>query len=162
MQTKTGKDAKGPTAEEFVELLSKEVFPEIKRLTSESHKSLFARVGFIWSMDNEKIHDAAWPTIKQQQGLTDAQRMKLPAKSPDMHKVIEHVMGNLKTWFQYALLSPEYRDKRLDTAGYMALMKDIFFTKVTQQSVYSDVMSLADTYHEIELAQGGWAPSWCR
>lgn len=153
LQTRTGKIARAPTAKEFETLFVKEVHPKIKEIVN-ANPLVFGEDGWLLSMDNEKIHGTGWKQIKQELNLDESKRLPLPAKSPDMHKVIEHVMAIIKSEFRKEL--GRLPNERLTAQGYCDLLKNIFDNKITKTGVMRDVESLVDTYKAIVARKGGW------
>lgn len=112
-----------------------------------------------YSFDNASIHN-----MEDLEGLAlDCHdRVELPAKSPDMHKVIEHVFGTLENAMQEAL----HDDPSL-TRGhqYAALLRHLFKTRITPESVQKDIMSLYPLYRMLSRSKsaggvgGDWPPA---
>ena len=147
MQTKKGVAARGPTAEEFLHVM--EYFQEkAKAVTSdpEFKQSFNQRANLKFSYDNPPIHrNLPLPCID---------RVPLPPRSPDMHKVIEHIFGILTGKMNESLA----RDAQLKgVVKYKAELERLFFS-ISPKSVNKDVLSLPSTYKEIVAAQGDWPP----
>lgn len=82
-------------------------------------------------------------------------RVPLPPRSPDMHKVIEHIFGHLTTQMNASLAKD---DQLKGVAKYKAELERLFHAYPTK-SVKKDVLSLPKTYAEIVKVQGDWPPS---
>lgn len=112
-----------------------------------------------YSFDNATIHK-----MEELEGLALDwnDRVELPAKSPDMHKVIEHVFGTLETAMQEAL----HDDPSLSRGHqYAALLRDLFKNLITPDSVQKDIMSLYPLYRMLSRSKnaggvgGDWPPA---
>ena len=122
---------------------------------AERHPHVFtkgARVKF--SFDNPPIHNTC-PLAEA--NIEPRDRVRLPPRSPDMHKAIEHVFGTLTTAMNHALA----KDPDLKTVPqYKAKLEELFQEKITPASVRKDVESLPATYEYIlHKADGGWPPA---
>lgn len=172
--------AKGPTSEEFVDVL-KQMKPGIDKAVRE-HPAAFLQThhhnpdGPLLSYDNDAIHRIC----PSKAGFKADSRIPLPANSPDMHKVIEHVVANMKRWadsqwakqvgvaygaaengmhYHKAPVKKKGRSaapKRREPLAYQQVVRDIFFQNVVADSVRRDVSSLHATYNEIVRLNGGW------
>lgn len=153
MQTLKRQAAKGPTGQEF-----KDVMRRFKK-TAEEINEEHGLGEPVYSFDNAPIHDM---TLLESIGIDGSDRAPLPARSPDMHKVIEHVFGTLEGAMQQEL----HDDPGLCTAKqYKAVLQRLFKSKITAESVRKDIKSLAGTYNVIRKSrdeggvEGGWPPS---
>lgn len=112
-----------------------------------------------YSFDNAAIHDMGQ---LEDLAITWEDRVELPPRSPDMHKVIEHVFGTLEIAMQEAL----HDDPGL-TRGhqYAALLRDLFKSRITPQSVQKDIKSLYPLYRLLHRSKkyggvgGDWPPA---
>ena len=153
MQTKAGNKARGPTSQEFLHVM-RDFRAEALKVAAK-HPNVFtkgARVKF--SFDNPPIHNTA-PLAEVQ--IQKEDRVRLPARSPDMHKTIEHVFGTLTRAMNASLA----RDPGLNTLPkYKAELERLFKTVITPESVRKDVASLPATYACIlNDVDGGWPPA---
>jgi ureidoglycolate hydrolase len=80
--------------------------------------------------------------------------LKLPAYSPDIHKVIEHVHGTVYNGFMEQLMMMEV--KPATCQAFIDMVGHAFTKHVSVESVQKDIASLKDTLTQIVLAQGGW------
>ena len=107
------------------------------------------RPGEEWliSYDNAGAHNAA---AKDVPGLN---KLPLPAKSPDMHKVVEHVHGWLTQKMQLWLL--QRGATKVTPPDAWAELERLFKSYPTE-SVAKDVASLPETYQAIIDAGGAY------
>ena len=111
----------------------------------------------IYSFDNAPIHDME---LLEELGIDNSNRARLPARSPDMHKTIEHVFGTLEGAMQTILHEDPECNK---VALYKdALEKAFFEGSVTKESVQADIRSLRETYSAIAAPEheGGCSGGW--
>lgn len=156
MQTLKRQAAKGPTGREFLDVM---------RVFKRGAEAINLQAKLdepIYSFDNAPIHDMA---LLETIGIEGTDRAPLPARSPDMHKVIEHVFGTLEGAMQKAL----HADPSLCTAKqYKTLLLKLFKSNITATSVRKDIKSLKSTYDVIRKSrdeggvEGGWPPSQYR
>lgn len=110
----------------------------------------------VFSFDNATIHDME---VLEEVGITWENRVPLPPRSPDMHKVIEHVFGTLEGAMQEAL----HEDHSL-TRGreYAALLRTLFKQRITALSIQKDIRSLYPLYDMLHKskAEGGVEGDW--
>jgi hypothetical protein len=154
LQTKRQKVAHGMTSDEFedcmwdlrqfMDQLSDEV--ELKR-----HEH------WLLSIDSDAAHTGAdldgrgiWPKDH---------RLYLPPLSPDMHKVVEHVHGNLTRqhthWRRSLFPNKPTPQQCIDK------MEELFY-KYPVDAIQKDVDSLLKTYDAIEHAAGMYPPKAAR
>lgn len=102
----------------------------------------------LYSRDHPSVHEHI---NFERVGIKKEQRVALGVKAPDMHKVIEHVFGQIKPKLHAALYRHKYR-----VTGELAqsIAKDLFMTQVTAASVSADVQTLPDTYRCIATSVG--------
>lgn len=75
--------------------------------------------------------------------------------SPDVHKVVEHVIGLLKRLLNKALRE----DATLCTMKqYKKKAEQIFNHIIKTSGIQKDIASLPSTYEAVLAAGGGWAP----
>ncbi len=105
----------------------------------------------LYSWDNDRIHVGAdLATV----GIADDMRLELPECSSDMHKVIEHVHGNIQREFDEWLWGYTTGKPTVDECKDKVL--EIFDHVVSSDSVKRDVYSLHRTYRAIINANGGY------
>lgn len=123
--------------------------PEWKELTG-------GRGGPRYSFDGASAH---WSVeILERLGIVGDVRFPLPAKSPDMHKVIEHVFGRLKPQFRDWLY---HHPAKREVAAYMAEVERLFWkvpAVAGKDVIDGDVQSLHGTYEKVIAAKGGEIP----
>lgn len=102
-----------------------------------------------FSYDNAKPHN------KAQQALPPGSRLDLPALSPDMHKVVEHVhprmAAEMLRWLRQ-------RGGKAEVAECEQELRAVFARVATADAVDRDVASLPGTYQAI-IAAGGEFPA---
>lgn len=112
-----------------------------------------ARAKVIFSADNATVHGDA--TTHRQLGIDATEWMQCPARSPDFHKVIEHLFARMKEAFSKWFHShPAPREM----SEYMAKVQELFVQCAKPETIREDVDSMFDTYWEIIKAKGGWPP----
>lgn len=121
----------------------------VRKLRETSFRSL--KRGEMWqiSYDNAAVHSEAEEVVE---GLN---RLPHPRKSPDMHKVVEHMHAWLTQKMQAWLLKEGERGVNAETAKKQ--LQDFFYSYATA-SIMKDVNSLPGTYKAI-LAAGGRYPT---
>jgi len=150
--TKKGRPAKGCTAREFCDVMRSIHEAASTRVTpllvgSEQQQ-------LVWSFDNDRVHQAALPQLREEGLLTNTNIAPLPPFSPDMHKVVEHCIARLTGMVAAALADTE--DVHQDVAYWMGRLEAMFFGGVTADSIARDVGSLAETYMAILEVEGGY------
>ena len=153
MQTLKRQAAKGPTSREFLDVMR-----GFQRRAEDINRS-HGLGDPIFSFDNAPIHDMS---LLGELGISGLDRAPLPARSPDVHKVIEHVFGTLEGAMQKEL----HNDPQLCSAQeYKAVLVRLFKSVITPESVRKDIRSLRETYDVIRKCadeggmEGGWPPS---
>ena len=153
MQTKKQQAAKGPTGGEFLDIM------KVFKKHAEKINIEYGLEDPVYSFDNAPIHDMS---LLETIGIQGTDRAPLPARSPDMHKVIEHVFGTLEGAMQREL----HADPGLCTAEqYKKVLVRLFNENITAESVRKDISSLKGTYDMIRKCrdaggvEGGWPPS---
>jgi hypothetical protein len=116
--------------------------------------------GPLYSFDGASAH---WSVeALEELGVTVDLLLPLPAKSPDMHKVIEHVFGRMK---------PKLRDwlyhhpAKRTLEEYMAQVVRLFWENAEvagQETIDGDVASLHATYEKVVECRGGEIPKQYR
>lgn len=154
-----GAVAKGPTCEEFEDVMG--VVNKRALEVAVKHPAIFGTESNprapLFSFDNPPIHQKA---VLARAGIKPEQRVPLPPRSPDMHKVIEHCFGILSRAMNTSLLC----NSHIKSIGqYRAEIERLFYSCITPESVQADVKSLSATYDCIAgSAQGGWPPAKLR
>lgn len=140
---KEGTAAKQETADEFEVHFAKIVAAVNAALPN--YPEWGVRGGPLYSMDNAKFHTSAHLPI------TAAQRLKIPAGSFDIHKVIEHPFGPIKRTFK----SWFTQKRSIRTAQQaMDLLSDIVHRTVNADSIARDVGTMKQTLWNI-IQKGG-------
>lgn len=129
------------TTEEFNVLMGELV----RKLQGEHARSLKRGERWQLSYDNAAVHTDAEKVV---QGIN---RLPHPRKSPDMHKVVEHMHAWLTQRMQAWLLEQDVR--RVDADAAKQQLKDLFYSYKTE-SIMADVESLPGTYKAIRDAGG--------
>lgn len=137
-----GAVAKGPTCEEFEDVMvvvnaqAKQVALRNPKVFASENSSRLP----LFSFDNPPVHQKA---MLARAGVKAEQRVPLPPRSPDMHKVIEHCFGILSRAMNKKLLE-DSSIKSIEQ--YKALIESLFYSCITKESIQADVVSLVDTY----------------
>ena len=151
--------AKGPTSEEFEDVMH--IINEKAIQVVQRHPRVFGKGGSrepLFSFDDPPIHQTA---DLSRAGIKRSQRVPLPARSPDMHKVIEHCFGIVSRAMNKSLL----RNSSIRSIeDYKAELQRLFFTCITQEGIAKDVDSLVHTYQSIASKdiEGSWPPKELR
>ncbi len=154
LQTKRGEPAKRQTSDEFAERVL-----DVKQLSlasKDKHPEYYKKGGPFYSWDNASFHTSM---KLHDVGLSEEDMWLLPPNSPDMHKVIEHVVGRVKR---------ALREELCDNANITTVKqvkhvcKQVFFNRITVESVRKDIDSLPTTYRHIHAkkSQGGREGDW--
>lgn len=108
----------------------------------------------MYSFDNDRIHMN--PETLASLQINYKNRFPLPPNSPDMHRVVEHCIGRLKTAFRkWMYAHPRSRTMR----EYRAALTHIFFKQASVASanvINKDVKKLPALFKEIRAAKGNW------
>lgn len=112
-----------------------------------AHPEAFPLGYIIISLDNAKPHKR-WQDAQPSDKLN-----RIPANSPDIHKVVEHPLKPFNDrWYKAFTL-----DHKCTTArDAMALASQILRT-TTADSIYRDMRTLPDTMRSIIKNKGDWA-----
>lgn len=146
LQTKDGKGvAKGETAEEFQDILNEIVGRT--RLLQLAHPTWHGD-GAFFSWDNASFHRSAHLPI----GV--GARLEIPPKSPDIHKVIEHVFHPVKQAFRRAF---GRRRKVKSVKQAMLLLEQVVEGCVDAESIRRDCSTIRATLQTIINNGGDWA-----
>jgi hypothetical protein len=145
MQTKTGLEAKGLTAEEFE--VNFKALEKIVRAQQHLHRVSTAGRGRVW-LDNARWHS---DSQLARPGLCP----KVPPYSPDIMKVIEHCWNTIKREFNQRFSSDQ---SITDITTAAALFEKVAHEVITLESVEKDVATLRDTLKAIVDANGDRIP----
>jgi hypothetical protein len=162
------KDAKGPTALEFAQVVMNPVkyaaddaFDTLEQDTPDVLKGKGTTLQY--SFDNAKIHLSAIKDGLLQQyveGFTEeVDRFPLTPYSPDLHKVIEHTHANAVVEFQKWL---HKNPGKSTVAEYKEAFKACYHSANSQQSVLRDVNSLPKLYEWVHKNGGKYPPASMR
>jgi hypothetical protein len=159
MQTKAGRVAKAPTAEEIRDILS-QASAKLRDLQQDGKWP--ADWEPIWSMDRVPIHRTAAKDWDHGQWRKDRQVMGtplfVPTYSPDLHQVIEHVHANTVRAWKTDLLLEEPRKQEYENAVAMYKhLETTFYNSILPVSIQANVEKLLDrTYPEVLRLRGDW------
>ncbi len=104
------------------------------------------RVLMFWSWDGPNVHTGA---------KVGFLRLRCPPTySPDIHKVIEHVHGFVKTEFHKRWSA--FKGERTLPAAW-ELLETIHKEMITAEGIKKDCDSLPETWADIRRHEGGWA-----
>lgn len=146
LQTKDGKGvARAETAEEFEDNML--LVAENAQRLQQQHPGWLAS-GITYSWDNAAFHTRAHLLSAV------AQRLRIPPRSPDIHKVIEHAFHPVKAGFSSAF-SHGRGVKSVKQA--MKLLQRVVGDAVSAEAVERDVASIRATLQSIITNNGGWA-----
>lgn len=108
----------------------------------------------MYSFDNDRIHMN--PGTLASLKINYKNRFPLPPNSPDMHRVVEHCIGRLKTAFRKWL----YAHPRARTIKqYQAALASLFYKRAGvagATAIRKDVNKLPALFKEIRAVKGGW------
>ena len=165
-QTKAGNPATAVGQAEFVHLINNVFYPKVQEVV-DSNPAIF-RPGYkpIWSFDNARPHTSAMESgLLEPAGVTKRTRARLPPYSSDMHKVVEHAIGNTVAAFHRKVRATS-RVRTME--GYIAMLTAAFNEVNTADRISRDVESLMGTYRVIAASkaeggvEGGWPPKQFR
>lgn len=150
----TVRPAKAPTHEELWDV--------IENTWDKLKKDARVPQGFVpfWSLDNARVHVSCWTTFVEDWKKTGRMppgafgAIQPPPYGPDMHKVIEHVIGTVSKAFKEEVRRMTYAHDSIEE--YFQIFKRIFEQKITAQSVQRDIDSLLETYRQVIVKHGGW------
>ena len=146
MQKKRGGgQAKGYTAAEHAAVMALLLADVQQKL--EENPAAFPLGFAIISLDNASQHKA-WL-----QSQPAARLNVIPAKSPDIHKVVEHPLHGFNKRF-YKRFSQDLSCKTCKDA--MALASEVLHQH-TAESIWKDLQTLPATLHSIVVNKGDWA-----
>ena len=106
----------------------------------------------IFSHDNATFFTAA---VLPDEGLGEVWRvLKMPAKSPDLHKLVEHPIHPIKSLIRkrYTQLTGKVSHTRA-----MALLEECVDEAVKASSIEKDVLTMHDTLQSVIKNGGDWA-----
>lgn len=146
LQTKNGRGvARGETAEEFEDTLEM-VVRNVQALQQQHPQWLHD--GTVYSWDNAAWHTRAHPPF------SSAERLSIPPRSPDIHRVAEHPFHAVKSAFRSAF-GRRRRIKSVKQA--MRLLEQIVDEVVTPESIAADCAGIQATLASIIRNGGDWA-----
>ena len=163
-QAENGRDAKGPTAQEFADVIRK-LKPKAEGIIKNHAHMLYYPIDAqpIYSFDNPNIHKKAAADLLDDfifctDDFTEGNVFPLPKYAGDMHKVIEHIHGILTNKMRHFLTRVR---KRWSVEVYRSTLQS-FFWSIKADSVQRDVMTLLDTYDIISrpVSGGGTGGDW--
>lgn len=156
MQVKEGKrmrPAKSTTTKEI-----EDIIPLFWPKALQDMVDMKIKGGALLSMDNIKIQANA-----NAKGLYKRHRVVLPPYSPDMHKVVEHCIGNLKRAVHQRLYKQDYR---VTSQQVQQILREEFYCKDEQgqeipekkeafiKSIRADSDDLINTYRANSMEEG--------
>lgn len=115
----------------------------------------------VFSYDGASYHTSAEvQDALERMGITSeaGNVAPLPAKSPDMHKVVEHTFNNCDSQLRHIVLDDpglSVVDPRYD---YVTIVRDIMMN-MSADWIVKDIQTLYDTYQHIIRIQGHKAKS---
>ena len=156
MQTKAGGAAKTFCAEEIWDVVVQDFMPAAEKVLKEAFKGKKKKGHMhpLYSLDNARVHS----DIKE---LFHEDMVPLPPRSPDMHKVIEHIWNTISHDLKYNQLpsrSAIHKETPYSIGYWSNLVEDCARRLITVESVREDVNSLKDTYEYIVEHEGRYAP----
>ena len=146
LQTKDGKGvAKGETAEEFQDIVT-----EVVRRTHQLQVAFptWHAAGALYSWDNACCHKAAHLPF------VEGARLEVPPRSPDIHKVVEHVFHPVKAGFRQAF---GRKQKVTSVKKAMKLLEQVVEECVDAESIRRDCSTIQATLQSIIKNGGDWA-----
>lgn len=158
LQTKGGKEAKGPTAEEFKDFLL-ELQRRIAQILGEpvAIASWLKRTGGtptthppIFSMDNPSIHDSA---VEVHIGKQWGNRFSLPVQSPDIHRVVERTHGRICSLFRDWLFETH---EKLTPKQYAEKLQQIFHSTQWPDVFQNDLKTYPEMLQAVIDKEGAW------
>lgn len=156
MQTAKGEPAKSMTADEFSDIMRKDV----RRFIQQAYDSNPAEFDYNIQnvrifMDHGKFHTKAMKEgLLQSMGLSDDCVVQHAAGSHDLQKPIENAFGTLKTALRCQIISNP--DAYLSDLSVKRLVQRVWQEKTTADSVRKAFAALPDVYSRIIAAKGGW------
>ena len=101
------------------------------------------------SMDNPSIHPTASSAVTV--GIPDESYVQLPARSPDLHQIVEHANNRFKQGLANACSLNQYED--LDMWAILQMLPGIAKT-ITAESIQADLANLIDCYRVVSTDEG--------
>lgn len=148
-QTKGGEPAKGITAAEFGPLAG-----EIKQAAIKKFKQLGLPFKPLLSWDNDSVHTSHLTRLPEYGVFSGRDRKALPARSPDLHRVIERSHARLCQRFIKQL---HYQGDIYTAEQYIQQLRDLFFQHESADVINKDVQQLPKLYRVV-AKEGGYAP----
>lgn len=154
LQTTAGKPAKGCTNQEWAHLME-DIMAVAEQRRARCRKWPTGQP-CLWSFDNDKIHQKAETLVSLK--INYKNRLPLPPNSPDMHRVVEHCIGRLKSAFRkWMYAHPQARSMK----QYRQALHTLFFTDdhiTGSDPITKDTEKLPALFKHILAAKGSWPP----
>jgi hypothetical protein len=152
LQRVDGAPGKRTTKEEFEHIMKLVLAAREERVAKNKSKYKNATVPLL-TADNAK-----WYDIDFQRLGFKVKKIKIPARSPDIHKVVEHVVARLENH-----MTAWCRDHP-DVTDPETLWGELerFFYALDGKSVAADLRGLCHTLAAIKKVGGDWAPNGLR
>jgi hypothetical protein len=156
MQTSKGNPAKKMTRDEFVDAVKQA--KDASEACVAEFPEFYSKGGPYYSWDNASWHQAL---NLEDVGLKESDKWQLPPNSPDMHKVIEHVVGRVKQQLRHKLCDNANINSSKEV---QAAFIDVFYKQISTESIRKDIESLPSTYKHIhgKKNQGGSEGDWAQ
>jgi len=106
-----------------------------------------------YSYDHSRVHEGA------RLPLTPQERMPLPPCSPDIHKIVEHAISNVKRKFQMLMRE---KDATPEIHEAVEVLKSVCYIEPTAEQLGKDCEGLVGTLEGILKEKGGWPPKRLR
>lgn len=149
MQKKgTTVDAKGPTEEEFIEVM-KEIKAALQELQDEPwieglRQLIDGWQGWTFAYDYDRIHNTPdTKALLEAAGIPPELRTPHPKYSPDFMKVVEHTHGRM--WHKFCNKLEELEEK-LTLEEYKEMLTECFYECADDATIMQDVLSLPKLY----------------
>lgn len=146
LQRLDGMPAKRTTKDEWVDVMTNIL--NARKARVEDKKSAYkAAKKPLLTIDN-----AAWYKIKYEDLGFDMEKLPLPARSPDIHKFVEHAVANLEnTMTEWERDHPNVTDPE----ELWAQLERLFYA-TSGESVAADIRGMRHTLAAIIEAKGNW------
>lgn len=106
------------------------------------------------SYDNDSVHTSPLACLPEHGVFSGRDRLVLPARSPDLHRVIERSHGRLCKRFIKQL---HYQSGVRTAAQYIKQLELLFFKHESAEVISKDVAKLPELYRVVAV-DGGYAP----
>lgn len=101
------------------------------------------------SMDNPSIHPTATSAVTV--GIDAESYVQLPARSPDLHQIVEHANNRFKQGLAKACTLNRFED--LDMWAILEMLPGIAKT-ISPESIQADLANLIDCYRIVSTDEG--------